>query len=99
MRPLNYIAYPVYMFNIFLTNGLAHHYQLGESVVILRDIRSDFNFLFHFSMKVLNANSIAPDGMPCSVAPHHGLQCLPMMPGSNELSNVPFSYLQTANSD
>ena len=66
------------MFNILLMNGLAHHYQLAESVVILWDTRSDFNFLFHFLMKVLIANSIAPDGMPCSVASHHGLQCLPM---------------------
>ena len=27
-----------------MTNGLAHDYQLGEYIVILRGIRSDFEF-------------------------------------------------------
>ena len=40
-----------YSFNPFLTNGHAHHYQLAESTFILRATRSDFIFLFHFSMK------------------------------------------------
>ena len=29
-------------FNIFMTNGLAQHYQLGESTLILWDIIKDF---------------------------------------------------------
>ena len=29
-------------------------------------------------MKLLKANRIAPDGMPCSTASHLGLYCLPM---------------------
>ena len=39
---------------------------------------SDFEFLFHFSMKILLANKIAPDGTPRSAASHLGLYCLPM---------------------
>ena len=34
--------------NPYLTNGFSHHYHLGESTVIIRDLRSDFEFLFHF---------------------------------------------------
>ena len=45
--------------NPYLTNGLSHHYHLGVSTFILRDIRSDFEFLFKF----LKANRIASDGM------------------------------------
>ena len=41
----------------FLTVSLygmvSHHFHLGESTLILRDIGSDFEFLFHFSMKFL----------------------------------------------
>ena len=54
------------MFNPYMANGLAHHYQLGESTFILRDIRSDFAFLFHFWIKFLSASRIAPDGTPRS---------------------------------
>ena len=53
-----------------MTNG--HHYHLGESTVIYRGIRGDFEFLFHFSMKFLKANRIA------SAASHLGLNCLLM---------------------
>ena len=35
-------------------------------------------FLFHFSMKFLQANRIAPDGTLCFAASHLGLYCLPM---------------------
>ena len=34
--------------NPFMMNGLYHHYHLGESTVISRVIRSDFEFLFQF---------------------------------------------------
>ena len=34
-----------------VTNGLAHHYHLGGSTFISKGIRSDFTFLFHFSIK------------------------------------------------
>ena len=42
-------------------NGLTHHYHLGESTFIFRELRSDFVFLFHVSMKFLEAHRIAPD--------------------------------------
>ena len=34
-----------------MMNGLSYCYHLGESTVIIRGISSDFEFLFHFSMK------------------------------------------------
>ena len=61
-----------------MTNGLSHPYHLDESTFIYRGIRSDFSFLFHFSMKFLQANRIAPDGTPRFAASHLGLFCLPM---------------------
>ena len=45
---------------------------------ILRGVGVIFIFLFHFSMKFLCANRIAPDGTPHSAASHLGLCCLPM---------------------
>ena len=39
---------------------------------------SDFSFLFHFSMKILSANRIAPDGTQRFAAAHIGLFCLPV---------------------
>ena len=64
--------------NPYLTNGFSHYYHLGESTFIFRGIRSDFQFLNKFLMKILLANRIAPDGMPSSAASHLGLFCLPM---------------------
>ena len=60
-----------------MTNGLSHPY-LDESIFILRGIRSNFSFLFHFSMKIMSANRLAPDGRPRFVVSHLGLFCLPM---------------------
>ena len=37
-----------------------------------------FFILFHFSIKIMLANSIAPDGTPRFAASHLGLFCLPM---------------------
>ena len=51
---------------------------MGESTFIIKGIRSDFDFLFYFSMKFLYANRIAPDGTPHSAASHLGLCRLPM---------------------
>ena len=51
---------------------------MDESTFIFRGIRSDFSFLFHFSMKIMSANRIAPDGTPRFAASHLGLFCLPM---------------------
>ena len=65
-------------FNPYLTNGFFHHYLLGESTFIFRDVRSDFYFLSYFSMKFLCANRIAPDVTPRSAVSHLGLCCLPM---------------------
>ena len=39
--------------NPLVTNGLSHPFQLDESTFIFRGIRSDFSFLFYFSMNFL----------------------------------------------
>ena len=54
---------------------LSHHYYLNESILTFKGIMSNFSFLFHFSMKFVKANRIAPDGTPLS---HLGLFCLHM---------------------
>ena len=59
-------------------NGLSHPYHLDESTFILRDTRCNFSFLVHFTMKIMYANRIAPDGTPRFAASHLGLFCLPM---------------------
>ena len=67
------------MFNPNLTNGLSHHYHLGESTFVFGGFRCNFNFFIsQFSMKFLCENRIAPDGMLRSAASHLGLYCLPM---------------------
>ena len=45
-----------------MTNGLSYLYHLDESIFIFRSIRT--GVIFHFSMKIMSANRIAPDGMP-----------------------------------
>ena len=62
----------------YMTNGLSHHYHLGESTLIFRGNTSDFEFLTHCSMKFLYANRLVPDGTPRFAASHLGLFCLPM---------------------
>ena len=64
--------------NLLVTNGFSHPYHLDESTFIFRGIRSNFLFLFHFSMKFKKANRIAPDGTPRSAASYLGLFCLTM---------------------
>ena len=64
--------------NPLVTNGFSHPYQMGESISNLRGIRSNFSFLFNFSMKFVSANRIAPDGTPPFVVSHIGLFWLPM---------------------
>ena len=64
--------------NPFVTNGLSHPSHLDESTFILRDTRSNIPFLFHFSMKFMQANGIAPDWTPRFVASYPGLFCLHM---------------------
>ena len=44
----------------------------------LGEIRSNFSFLFHFSLKVKIENTIAQDGIPRFAASHLGLFYLPM---------------------
>ena len=61
-----------------MTNRLSHPYHLDESTFIFRGLRSKFSFLFHFSIKFIRANRIAPDGTPRFVASHLGLFYLPM---------------------
>ena len=65
-------------FNAYVMNGLSHPYELDESFFRLKGIRSNFLFLFPFSMKFLSANSVAPDVTPHSAASHLGLHCLHM---------------------
>ena len=65
-------------FNLLVTNGLSQPYRLDESIFIFRGIESVFSFLIHFSLKILSANRIAPDGTPRFAASHLGLFCLPM---------------------
>ena len=64
--------------NPYLTNEFSKYYHLGESTFIFRGIRSDFQVLNKFFMKILLANRIAPDGTPRSAASHLGLLCLSM---------------------
>ena len=66
------------VFNPHVTNGISHCYHLVESIFILGSIGSNFPFLFHFLMKIMSANRIAPDGWPRFAASHLGLFCLPM---------------------
>ena len=67
------------LLNPLMTNGLSHPYHLDESISIFRGIRGNFSFLFHFSMKIMSANRIAPDGTPHFAASHLGL-CFPCVP-------------------
>ena len=78
MQAIEYDLQHVTLVNLYLTNGFSHYYHLGESTFIFRGIRSDFQFLNKFLMKILLANRIAPDGTPRSVVSHLGLFCLPM---------------------
>ena len=68
-----------------VTNGFSHPYHLGESIFIFRGTKSNFSFLFQFSINIISANRIAPDGTPRSAASHLLLFCLHMshkkMPG------------------
>ena len=59
--------------NPYVTNGLSHPYHMDESISIFRGVSSIFSFLFHFSMKFLSANRIAPDGTLHFAASHLGL--------------------------
>ena len=85
------------IFNPLVTNGLSNPYHLDESTFVLRDIRSNFTFLFHFSMKFLQANRIAPDGTPHFTASHLGLFSMPMShkKGARFIWVMSFVILQT----
>ena len=60
-------------FNILVTNGLSHPHHLDECTFIFRIVGSTFSFLFHFSVKTISANRIAPDGTPRFAASHLAL--------------------------
>ena len=64
--------------NTYVMNRLPHPYHLDESIFFFRSIGSNFSCLFHFSMKFMSANRIAPDGTPRFAASHLGLLCLHM---------------------
>ena len=54
--------------NPVVTNELSHPYHWDESIFILRDIRSNFSFLFHFDEKyVRKQNSPRLDAAFCGV--------------------------------
>ena len=52
--------------------------SFGSTFVHFRGIRSNFSFLFHFSVIIKITNRIAPDGTPRFAPSHLGLFCLPM---------------------
>ena len=64
--------------NPLVTNGFSHPYHLDESTFILRGFRGHVSFLFHFSMKIMSANRIAPDGKPRFAVSYLELYCLPL---------------------
>ena len=64
--------------NPYVMNGLSHPYQLDEPIFILGGSGFLFSFLFHFSIKCMSSNRIAPDGTLRFAASHLGLFCLPM---------------------
>ena len=68
----------IFLFNPYVTYGISHPYHLDESTFIFGGIRGNFSFLFHFSMKFMKENLIAPDGTPRFAVSHLGLFCLPM---------------------
>ena len=72
------ITFHLQKMNTFLTNGFAHHYRMGESTSISKGIRIYFKIIFHFSINVLYAKRIAPDGTPHSAASQLALYYLPM---------------------
>ena len=63
--------------NPLMTNGFTHHYHLGKPTFIL-GYKECFQFLFHFFIKFLQPNRMAPDGMLRSAASHLRLYCLAM---------------------
>ena len=63
-----------------VTNGLFNPYHFDESVFIFKGIGGNCSFLFHFSMKIMSSNGIAPDGTLRFMASYLGLFCLPMSP-------------------
>ena len=84
-------------------NGLSHPYRLDESILILGASGVFFPFSFHFSMKFISANRIAPDGSPRFAASHLELFCLPMPHKKDArliwVNCVPFSYRLGGNLD
>ena len=70
---VEFSLYSIKLLNPRVTNGLSHPYLLDESTFIFRDIKGNFSFLFHFSMKIMSANRITPDGTPRFAASHLGL--------------------------
>ena len=75
---LNLNPETIFILNPLVTNGLSHPYHLDEFTFIFRGVMSNFSFLFHFSMKFMKANRVAPDGTLHFAASHLGLFCLPM---------------------
>ena len=67
-------------FNHFMTNGFIHHCYFCEPTFSFKDVRGDFEFLFHsffFDENLLSKqNSPRWDAVYCGVT--SGLYCLPI---------------------
>ena len=78
--------------NPYLTNGLSHHYHLGESTFIYRGSISDFEFLFHFFDEICLSKQNSPRWDTAHFAASHlGLFCL-----LRQISCLPVSHKKDA---
>ena len=64
--------------NQFMSSGLFYLNSLDQPISSLKDVWSAFIIIMFYKMLVFNANSVATDHTPRSVASDLGLQCLPM---------------------
>ena len=58
------------------TSGLGHPYHLDWSIPSFRGFWWLFEFLLHFPLKILSANSVDPKKTPRLAASELGLHCL-----------------------
>ena len=59
-----------------MPNRFSHCYHLDESTFTFSGLGSNFSVLLRFSVKIMSANRISPDGMPRLAVSHPGLFCL-----------------------
>ena len=63
-----------------MANRISYHYQLEQSISVLRDVGWYFSFYSSLNKTILQANSEDPDQMPLSAASDLGLHYLPRCP-------------------